>query len=161
MSDLLSYKGFSGSVSYSAEDECLVGEVLFIEGKIAYCGDSVPEITQMFHAAVDDYLQMCETRGIEPRKPFKGSFNVRISPELHQRAAMEAVKADLSLNSFVAQAIEEKLNPRFVHHHEHHNTFNIQSADAQPDTSSAFTLDRSVRLPRIVSRQAQKEQLCH
>lgn len=161
MSDLLEYKGYSGSVDYSAEDGCLVGEVLFIEGKIAYCGDSISEITEMFQTAVDDYLQLCAERNMEPRKPFKGSFNVRITPELHQRAATAAVKAGLSLNAFIGQAIDEKLNPRAVHHHEHHNTFNIQGEAVQTDTSSNFTLDRSVRQSRMISWHASKEQQCH
>jgi predicted HicB family RNase H-like nuclease len=37
-----------------------------------------------FHRAVDEYLALCEEKGEEPEKPFKGSFNIRISPELHK-----------------------------------------------------------------------------
>ncbi|AXT47755.1 type II toxin-antitoxin system HicB family antitoxin [Chromobacterium rhizoryzae] len=119
MNDLLSYKGFSGSVEYSAEDECLVGEVLFIEGKIAYCGESVSEIKAVFVQAIDEYIEMCASEGIDPQKPFKGSFNVRVGEYLHRQVAIEARKRKVSLNTLVVQALEEKLEPKAMHHHTH------------------------------------------
>lgn len=39
----------------------------------------------------------------------KGSFNVRISPDLHQKAAMVSSKQGVSLNQFVQKAIENSL----------------------------------------------------
>ncbi|WP_084612736.1 type II toxin-antitoxin system HicB family antitoxin [Pseudogulbenkiania sp. MAI-1] len=120
MSDLLEYKGFFGSVGYSAEDACLTGEVLFIDGTIVYGGESVDEIKAMFEEAVDGYLEMCAARNIEPQKPFKGTFNVRIDPELHKQAAIAAKRECISLNQFVGLALKEKLSPaKEVHNHSH------------------------------------------
>ncbi|MEW6112478.1 MAG: toxin-antitoxin system HicB family antitoxin [Thermodesulfobacteriota bacterium] len=39
--------------------------------------------------------------------PFKGTFNVRVSPEIHRKAAMLA--GGRSLNAFVAEALAEKI----------------------------------------------------
>ncbi len=45
---------------------------------------------------------------IEPDQPFnKGTFNVRISPELHRQAVLAS--GDHSHNAFVSDAIQEKL----------------------------------------------------
>ncbi|MFP4026111.1 MAG: toxin-antitoxin system HicB family antitoxin [Thiohalospira sp.] len=44
-----------------------------------------------------------------PEKPFKDSFNVRISAELHQRAAILAMEDKMSLNKFVVESIREKV----------------------------------------------------
>jgi predicted HicB family RNase H-like nuclease len=41
--------------------------------------------------------------------PFKGSFNVRIPQDLHQRAALYAEEHDLKLNAVVQQALKEYL----------------------------------------------------
>ena len=38
-------------------------------------------------------------------KSFSGKFLVRISPELHRRAALQALARGESLNQFVAEAI--------------------------------------------------------
>lgn len=160
MSDLLTYKGFSGSVEFSAEDECLVGEVLFIEGKIAYFGESLPELKSMFHEAVDGYLEMCEERGIEPLKPFKGSFNVRVGPELHKAASLEAKRNNVALNTFVADAIREKLEPKSVHHHTH-----IHEAEViTQDVLSEFTASFKPQIPnlKIIQRNGDREAVkCH
>ncbi len=48
---------------------------------IAYEGETVEELTKDFEGAIDDYLQMCEEKGITPRKPYTGVLNVRLSPD--------------------------------------------------------------------------------
>ncbi|MBV8045752.1 MAG: hypothetical protein JO171_01250 [Paludibacterium sp.] len=58
MNNLLEYKGYYGTINDSDEDECLVGEVLFINGTLVYAGESVHEIRAMFEQTVDGYLRM-------------------------------------------------------------------------------------------------------
>ncbi|MBQ1548112.1 MAG: toxin-antitoxin system HicB family antitoxin [Lachnospiraceae bacterium] len=47
-------------------------------------------------------------------KEFKGTFNVRISPESHRKVATEAAKEGITLNQFVADAINERLKNRMA-----------------------------------------------
>ena len=63
-----------------------------------------------FEEAVEDYLELCRTQGIEPEVPFKGSFNVRVGAELHRRVAVAAKRKNTSLNKFVAEALEKATN---------------------------------------------------
>ncbi len=42
-------------------------------------------------------------------KSYKGSFNVRVSPELHRLAAQKARRKGLSLNQLVQEAIEKEV----------------------------------------------------
>jgi predicted HicB family RNase H-like nuclease len=65
-----------------------------------------------FKEAVDDYLETCKGLSIKPRKSFKGTFNVRIDPELHREAAFQASKRNISLNKLVEEAIEHELASR-------------------------------------------------
>jgi len=58
-----------------------------------------------FHGAVDDYLELCAQQGKEPERAYKGSFNVRISPELHKQAVVAAMARNMTLNSFVESSI--------------------------------------------------------
>ena len=107
MSHYMSYKDFLGTVEYSSEDDCLYGKVLGIHGLTAYEGQSVDQLRRDFQMAVDEYLALCEEKGIVPEKSCKGSFNVRVSPELHRLATIKADEKDISLNAFVALAIEQ------------------------------------------------------
>ena len=105
----LEYRGYTGSIEYSKEDDLLYGKVLGIRGLISYEGKTGKELENDFREAIDTYLNDCKNESIQPEKPFKGSFNVRISANLHQRAALLAMEEKMSLNNFVAESIRERI----------------------------------------------------
>ncbi len=110
MSNTLKYRGYHGQIEFSAEDNLFIGHVIGIQDSLNFHGSSIDEITSSFHDCIDGYLEMCKTFGREPDKEYKGSFNVRISPQLHRSAAIQAEAAGKSLNQFIQEAIEEKLS---------------------------------------------------
>ncbi|WP_332914202.1 type II toxin-antitoxin system HicB family antitoxin [Algoriphagus boritolerans] len=79
----LEYKGFTGSIEYSPEDDLLFGKVLGIQGLISYEGVTGKHLEEDFKSSVDEYLTICKVEGKTPEKSFKGSFNVRIPADLH------------------------------------------------------------------------------
>lgn len=81
-----------------------------IRALISYEGTTARELIEDFHSAVEDYLAFCEAEGKEPEKAYKGSFNVRISPELHKQAVISANARGISLNSLVENAIRSSLS---------------------------------------------------
>lgn len=106
MSSLLSYKNYNGTVEYSKEDKCLFGRVIGLKSLLLYEGNSVQELETDFQNVIDDYLYDCEARNIRPEQPYKGTFNVRIKPDLHRTLAVYALEHDKSLNAVVEEAIE-------------------------------------------------------
>jgi len=106
MTDILQYKGYYGEVHFSATDEVFYGKLLGISDLVNFEGASVRDLKQAFQEAVDDYLETCCELGKEPEKAYKGSFNVRIPPELHRKAATYANLQKISLNDLVKQAID-------------------------------------------------------
>lgn len=105
MSNLLSYKNYNGTVEYSKEDSCLFGKVIGIKSLLSYEGNSVQELEHDFENVIDEYLVDCKARNVEPEQPYKGTFNVRISPELHRNIAVYAMEHGKSLNAAVEEAI--------------------------------------------------------
>lgn len=71
MKNMMEYKGYPGSINYNKEDEIFYGKVELIRSLISYEGHDVETLCTSFHEAVDDYLKLCEQRGIEPEKPSK------------------------------------------------------------------------------------------
>lgn len=51
----MTYKGYLGSVAYSEKDQVFFGKVEGINGLVNFEGESVKELTEAFHEAVDDY----------------------------------------------------------------------------------------------------------
>jgi len=110
MNNTMEYKGYVGSVEFSEEDALFYGKVMGIRALISYEGKNAQELVGDFHGAVDDYLEMCSAEGIEPEKAYKGSFNIRIAPELHRQAVIAAAARQMSLNSFVESSIERAVH---------------------------------------------------
>src|SRR5512135_1481378 len=108
MKDMMKYKEYFGSVHYSDEDRVFYGKIEFIRALVSYEGTDVESLRQAFEEAVEDYLETCKDQGIEPEKPFKGTFNVRIGPELHQRVAVAAAQEGVSLNSYITDILRRE-----------------------------------------------------
>ena len=105
----LTYKGYLGSVSFSEKDNVFFGKIEGINGLVNFEGESVKELTEAFHKAVDDYLEYCKEEGIEPHKSYSGSLNIRLSPEIHSRIAVLAKQAGISINAFIKSAVEKQI----------------------------------------------------
>ena len=110
MKDMMSYKGYYGSVHYSDEDGVFHGKIEFIRSLVTYEVREVKGLRKAFEDAVDDYLELCVQEGKEPEKPFKGSFNVRTGSELHRKATLFAQAKGTNLNKVVAEALEKYLS---------------------------------------------------
>ena len=105
MKNTMNYKDYTGTVEFNETEKKLTGKVIGADVKISYSGACVQELIDDFHAKVDNYLKLCAKKQIEPEHSFKGSFNVRISPYMHKKAAEYAMEHDISLNTFVNQSI--------------------------------------------------------
>jgi predicted HicB family RNase H-like nuclease len=105
------HKGFIGSIHYSPEDECFHGRIEGIDDLVSFEGRSVDELKKNFKEAVEDYLELCRTTGKGLARSYKGSFNVRVSPDLHRRAVRKSISEGISLNRLVRRAIEKEIGP--------------------------------------------------
>ncbi len=109
MSDAIEYKGYVGSVHFSAEDEVFHGKLEGIRDLVTYEGVDVSSLKRSFQQAVNEYLEFCQKKNKRPEVPYKGSFNVRVGYDLHKRAAAYAAEHDKKLNTVVTEALEHYL----------------------------------------------------
>lgn len=112
MNNTIEYKGYLGSVEFSEEDGLFYGKVMGIRSLISYEGETAKELLEDFHGAVDDYLETCVAEGKQPEVAYKGSFNVRISPELHKRLVVYATAHQMSLNSYIEETLKNSVAAR-------------------------------------------------
>jgi predicted HicB family RNase H-like nuclease len=98
-------------IEWSDEDRCFVGRCpgLFFGG---VHGNDETEVYRELCRAVEEWIEMLSS----DRKPlpaptagktYSGKFLVRVSPELHQKAAIQAMARNESLNQFVASALAD------------------------------------------------------
>jgi predicted HicB family RNase H-like nuclease len=110
MKDFITYKDYLGSVHFNADDEIFFGKIEGIDDLVSFEGKTVTELKKSFEDAVNDYKILCKEAGKDSEKSYKGSFNVRISSEVHRKAKRLAIMNGLSLNQFIQKAVEEEVN---------------------------------------------------
>ena len=105
MSNAMTYKGYTASMTFDADDKIIVGRVQGIDDIISFHGESVAEFEAAFHAAVEGYIAACGQLGSGPEKPASGKMMLRIAPTVHAAALKAAARSGVSLNKWAEQAI--------------------------------------------------------
>ncbi len=96
-------------VEWSPEDGCYIGSAPPLIGQSCH-GKTEAAVVAQLNRIVEDWVAILLTDG-KPlpaplaRRSFSGRFVVRVSPELHKKAALKALARNESLNQFVAEAI--------------------------------------------------------
>ena len=111
MKNIMKYKGYWAEVQYSDEDECFWGEIVGLKkDSITFEGQSVTELKKDFKDAINHYLEVCRETNSEPEKQCKGSLNVRLGVELHNKAKMKSIEKHISINELIKEAVNLYLN---------------------------------------------------
>lgn len=106
MNNIMKYKGYWAEIKYSDEDECFYGIVEGLKNSsISFEGTTVKELKKDFKDAIDYHLQYCKEHNEEPEKQCKGSLNVRLGVELHNKAKMKSIEKNISINELIKDAI--------------------------------------------------------
>jgi predicted HicB family RNase H-like nuclease len=110
--NILTYKGYQGRFEYDPDADIFHGDVLHLTDVVTFQGRSIDELKTALADSIEDYFDLCEDVGKSPQKPFSGRFNVRLTPELHQKAARTAALEGISLNNWIAHAVGKAVTGR-------------------------------------------------
>jgi len=108
----MTYKGYGAKVEFDDDAMIFHGEVIGIRDVVTFQGKTVNELKKAFKDSVDDYLDMCQSRGEEPEKPFSGKFVVRVSPDVHRKIYMAAKRAGQSINAWLNMTLQKLSDDR-------------------------------------------------
>ena len=125
--NILEYKGYHTVIEFDVDALVLRGKIEGIDDFVNFESNDPKAIENEFHIAVDDYLEFCKAVGKEPDKEYKGTFNVRIQPDLHKKLAVLASKTGESLNTTVERAIQMYVEGSSVTNTELQHTIRVLS----------------------------------
>ena len=107
MVNFLEYKGYKGSVQFSAEDKLLHGKILGIKSLIMYHGESLEELECDFKTGVDDYLAVCEARNMKPNIPEYEQIQINKIPiEVYLRLDYISSQTDRTIDETVRDVLQ-------------------------------------------------------
>lgn len=106
MNNIMKYKGYWAEVKYSDEDECFWGKIEGLKNTaILFEGETVKQLKKDFKDAIDFYLENCKANNEMPEKQCKGSLNVRLGVELHNKAKIKSIEENISINELIKNAV--------------------------------------------------------
>lgn len=106
MKNIMEYKGYWAKIEYSDEDECFCGLVEGLKNDIiSFEGNSVQELKKDFKEAIDHYLEVCRETNTKPEEQCKGSLNIRLGVELHNKARIKSIEKNISINELIKEAV--------------------------------------------------------
>lgn len=108
----MEYKSYESTVEFDDDAELFHGEILNLRDVVTFEGKSVQELRAAFEASVDDYLAFCKERGEDPEKPFSGRILVRVDPSLHRDLYLSSRAEKKSLNSWIAERLDDAVDAR-------------------------------------------------
>ena len=107
--NLINADGYNAKIEYDEELDQFRGEILGVSGGADFYGSTPAELRCEFKKSLEVFLEVCKEQGIEPRRHFSGKFNLRISPELHQKLAITAEAQGKNLNALALEALQRSV----------------------------------------------------
>ena len=107
--NLMKYDDYQAKIEYDEDLDQFRGEILGLNGGADFYGRNPKELRTEFKKSLEVYLAVCKENGIEPRRNFSGKFNLRISPELHERLAIAAKAEGKTINSIAQEALQMRV----------------------------------------------------
>jgi predicted HicB family RNase H-like nuclease len=107
--NVMTVEGYHARIEYDEELDLFRGEILGLNGGADFYGKNPKELRTEFKKSLQVFLDVCKEKGLEPRRNFSGKFNLRISPELHERLAIEAQAQGKSINTLAKEALQERV----------------------------------------------------
>ncbi|MCE2745036.1 MAG: type II toxin-antitoxin system HicB family antitoxin [Burkholderiales bacterium] len=107
--NIMTVDGYQAKIEYDEELDLFRGEILGLNGGADFYGKNPKELRAEFRKSLQIFLEVCEEKGIEPRRHFSGKFNLRIPPELHEQLAIAAQAEGKSINMLAQEALRIRI----------------------------------------------------
>ena len=107
--NVMTVDGHHAKIEFDEELDLFRGEILGLSGDADFYGKNPKELRAEFKNSLRVFLDVCAEKGIEPRRHFSGKFNLRISPELHEKLALAAQAQGKSINSLAQEALQDRV----------------------------------------------------
>jgi predicted HicB family RNase H-like nuclease len=103
---IMQHGPYVATIEYDEEARAFHGRVANLaKDGFDFWGATAEELRCEFERSASEYEAFCREIGKEPEKPYSGQFLVRTTPELHRAVALEAARANKSLNAWVTETL--------------------------------------------------------
>lgn len=106
----MNINGFEVIIQYDSDINMFRGEFLGLNGGADFYADNVDDLRQEGGRSLKVFMDMCEEKGIDPRKKFSGKFTLRVTPDFHKKLAIRATSSGESINKWIKQTLKQAID---------------------------------------------------
>ena len=107
--NMMTFEGYNAKIEYDAELDMFRGEILGLNGGADFYGKNPVELRDEFKTSLHTFLEVCQEKGIKPKRHYSGKFNLRIPADLHEKLAIIADSEGKSLNMLAQEALVQRI----------------------------------------------------
>ena len=107
--NVMELDGYKAKIEYDSELDQFRGEILGLNGSADFYGNTPASLRKEFKLSLEVYLEVCNEKGVNPKKEYSGKFNLRIPPQLHSKIASRASAEDKSINQWVSETLKQSV----------------------------------------------------
>ena len=108
--NMMELDGYKAKIEYDPDLDLFRGEILGLNGSADFYGESPADLRKEFKNSLKVFLEVCEEKGVSPRKEYSGKFNLRIPPRLHSEIAARATAEHKSINQLVSEILKKSVS---------------------------------------------------
>jgi predicted HicB family RNase H-like nuclease len=108
--NMMELDGYKAKIEYDPDLDLFRGEILGLNGSADFYGESPADLRKEFKNSLKVFLEVCEEKGVSPRKEYSGKFNLRIPPRLHSEIAARATAEHKSINQLVSEILKQSVS---------------------------------------------------
>ena len=105
--NVMTVDDYHATIEFDPDLDMFRGEILGLNGGADFYGKNPKELRAEFKRSLTVFLEVCAEKAIEPKRHFSGKFNLRISPQLHEKLAIAAQAKGKSINTLAREALQE------------------------------------------------------
>ena len=107
--NLFDINGYKAIIHFDSELQLFRGEFVGLSGEADFYAADIEGLQREGEVSLKVFLDLCEEKGIPPRKQFSGKFNVRLPTRLHEEITQAAAAGGKSLNQWVSETLSREL----------------------------------------------------
>jgi predicted HicB family RNase H-like nuclease len=97
--------GVRALIAFDPEISMFRGEFVGLNGGADFYASDIDGLRREGETSLKVFLEMCAEEGVSPYRKTSGRFNLRLSQELYNKAAIMAKASGKSLNTLIADLI--------------------------------------------------------
>ena len=107
MMNIMEINGVKAVIAFDPDIAMFRGEFVGLNGGADFYATDIEGLRREGAASLQVFFEMCAEEGVSPYKKTSGRFNLRLPPDIHDKAVTMAKASGKSVNTWISDIIRQ------------------------------------------------------